>query len=388
MDNHQSIRDDLSALDDEGLTRSLRTLNESGGKIEWNGKPYINFSSNDYLNLANDTRVKAGAIKAIEEFGCGATASRLMAGHLAIHETLEQEIAAWLKLEQCLVFPSGFQANLGMVTSVSEESGAVFSDALNHASIVDGCRLSGAEISIFRHLDYEHLEELLESDQSSGRKLIVSDSVFSMDGDLADLVRLAELAGKYECLLAIDEAHALGVYGEGRGLCHALGVAPDIVVGTMTKSFGSGGGFIAAAAPFRSLFINKARSFIFSTGLSPACAGGALASLDVMRSDASLGTTLLQRSHEFRALLTDQGVDVPADDSQIIPIMIGENAHAVRVMNALLEDGILLAAVRPPSVPEGTARLRISVTLAHQSGDLEHAAQKIARALQPSGAHS
>lgn len=388
MNNQESINKDLAALDEDGLTRSLRTLQESGGKIEWNGKPYLNFSSNDYLNLANDPRLKAGAVQAVENFGCGATASRLMAGHLAIHESLEQNLAAWLQMDRCLVFPSGFQANLGMITSVADKSSVIFSDALNHASIVDGCRLSGAQIQIYDHCDCDHLEQLLKSTSAPGRKLIVSDSVFSMDGDHAPLTRLSELARKHDCLLAIDEAHALGVFGEGRGLCQALGITPDIIVGTMTKSFGSGGGFIASSAPFQSLFINKARSFIFSTGLAPACAGSALAAIDVMQNDPALGPELLRRSQLLRDQLSDNGVDVPDDNSQIIPIMIGSNAEAVRIMNALLDLGILLAAVRPPSVPEGTARLRISATLAHLDADLQHAAKTIAHALQPTRVHS
>jgi 8-amino-7-oxononanoate synthase len=388
MDNYQSIQNDLDALDDDGLTRSLRTLGESGGKIDWKGKAYLNFSSNDYLNLANDARLKAGAIRAVEEFGCGATASRLMAGHLAIHEELEQTLADWLGMDRCLVFPSGFQANLGMVTSVADSTSVVYSDALNHASIVDGCRLSGARVEIYKHANADHLEELLNATQTTGRKLIVTDSVFSMDGDHAPLARISELAKQHNCLLAIDEAHALGVFGSGRGLCHALKISPDIIVGTMTKSFGSGGGFIASSASFQSLFINKARSFIFSTGLAPACAGSALAAIDVMKQKSDIGVELLRKSRLFRDRLLKNGVDIPDDDSQIIPIMIGSNAEAVRIMNTLLDQGILLAAVRPPSVPEGTARLRISVTLAHEDIDLEHAAKTIAKVLKSSEIHS
>lgn len=388
MDLIQSIRDDLNALDHDGLTRTLRTLQETGGKIDWNGKPYLNFSSNDYLNLANDARVKESAIHAIETYGCGATASRLMAGHLAIHENLEQQLAAWLGMDQCIVFPSGFQANLGMITSVVDKTGIIYSDALNHASIVDGCRLSGAQIEIYKHCDCDHLKHLLTTTTAPGRKLIVSDSVFSMDGDHAPLKRLATLAKEYNCLLAIDEAHALGVFGDGKGLCHALGVLPDIVVGTMTKSFGSGGGFIASSLPFRALVVNKARSFIFSTGLSPVCAGAALGALAVMRNETQLGPELLRRSKLLRLRLTEHGVDVPDDDSEIIPIMIGNNAEAVRIMNTLLDQGILLAAVRPPSVPEGTARLRISVTLAHADADLDYAATSIAQVLHNAGVHT
>lgn len=388
MNNQDSINEDLAALEEDGLTRSLRTLPQSGGKIHYNDKPCLNFSSNDYLNLANDHRLKAAAIRAIEKFGCGATASRLMAGHLAIHESLEQNLAEWLGMERALVFPSGFQANLGMITSVADKSGVIFSDALNHASIVDGCRLSGAQIQIYKHRDCDHLEHLLKTTSAPGRKLIVSDSVFSMDGDHAPLTRLAELAKKHGCLLAIDEAHALGIFGEGRGLSQALGITPDIIIGTLTKSFGGGGGFIAGSTPLQSLIINKARSFIFSTGLSPACAGSALAAIEIFQTTPALGAALLRKSRLLRDHLTENSIDVPRDNSQIIPIMIGSNQEAVRVMNALLDQGILLAAVRPPSVPQGTARLRISLTLAHEDKDLQQAAAAIAQVLQPRKVHT
>ncbi|MFP6583160.1 MAG: 8-amino-7-oxononanoate synthase [Candidatus Hydrogenedentota bacterium] len=384
MSNHESIQEELAQLDELGLTRRLRTLQSSGGFVEWKGRNYMNLSSNDYLNLANDYRVKEGAIEAIEKFGCGATASRLMAGHFSIHEQLEEALSDWLGMDSCLVFPSGFQANLGMVTSLVNAEGAVFSDALNHASIVDGCRLSGAPIHIYDHADADHLETLLQSVTVTGRKLIVSDSVFSMDGDHAPLKRLTELARKYDCLLAIDEAHAIGIFGDGHGLCYQLNVRPDIIVGTLTKSFGSGGGFICSPDDFRSLFINRARSFIFSTGLSPACVGSALAALEVMRLNTDMGAELLVRSKSFRASLESEGVSVPDQDSQIIPIMIGENADAVHCMDELLKDYVLLAAVRPPSVPHGTARLRISLTRAHGEDDLANAAKLIAQVVQPS----
>lgn len=384
MPSHESIQRELTELDAQGLTRRLRTLQRSGGFVEMDGRRYMNLSSNDYLNLANDERVKAGAINAIEQYGCGATASRLMAGHLSIHEQLEQTLADWLGLDSCLVFPSGYQANIGMITSLVNSDGAVFSDQLNHASIVDGCRLSGAPIHIYHHRDMDQLESLLASVDVPGRKLIVSDSVFSMDGDHAPLEALANLAKRHHCLLAIDEAHAVGVYGEGRGLCHQLGIEPDVIVGTLTKSFGSGGGFIAGGDAFRTLFINRARSFIFSTGLSPSNAGSALASLEIMKDDSTLGTELLELARLFRQALASHGVEVPDEDSQIIPIMIGENEAAVHCMEQLLDEDILLAAVRPPTVPVGTARLRVSITRAHCEEDLQRAAKAIAQVVEHS----
>ena len=377
--NSESIQQQLEALEEKGLTRFLRTLPQSGGKITWNDRAYVNFSSNDYLNLANDPRVKAGAIAAVEEFGCGATSSRLMTGHLTIHEQLEAALAKWVNQETCLVFPSGFQANLGMVTSLVDKSGAVFSDALNHASLVDGCRLSRAQTHIYTHNDMAHLESLLQNTQVTGRKLIVSDSVFSMDGDHAPLKRLSELAQQYDCLLAIDEAHAIGIFGNGHGLCHALDVQPDVIVGTLTKALGSGGGFVAASRPIQDILINTARSFIFSTGLAPACAGSTLAALSVIESTPDLGDTLRTRAEYLRTHLRDNGLDIPNYDSQIIPIVIGDNTKTMDCMHTLIEQGILLTAVRPPTVPKGTSRLRLSLTLAHENSDLKEAAATIAK---------
>lgn len=380
--NIKQIEQQLKSLEAQGLTRFLRTLPQSGGKITWNDRAYLNFSSNDYLNLANDPRLKAGAIQAIEQYGCGATASRLMTGHLSIHEELEEALAGCVGLESCLVFPSGFQANLGMVTSLVDKTGAVFSDALNHASLVDGCRLSRAQTHIYDHCDMDQLESLLQKVDVPGRKLIVSDSVFSMDGDQAPLVRLAELALKYDCLLAIDEAHAMGVFGQGRGLCHELGVKPDVIMGTLTKALGSGGGFVATSNTIQTLLINTARSFIFSTGLSPACAGAAKSALAVLQDEPDLGETLLNKTAYLCEQLREHEVTIPEIQSQIIPILIGDNTAAMNCMNALIEQGILLTAVRPPTVPKGTARLRLSVTLAHEHADLEQAAKAIAKVVQ------
>jgi 8-amino-7-oxononanoate synthase len=377
----ESIQQRLSTLKEQGLTRFLRTLPHSGGKLCWNDRDYLNFSSNDYLHLANDTRVKAGAIAAVEEFGCGATSSCLMSGHLNIHEELEKVLASWVNQDACLVFPSGFQANLGMISSLVDKTGAIFSDALNHASLIDGSRLSRAQINIYNHCDMDHLESLLKDTKVSGRKIIISDSVFSMDGDLAPLKQLSTLAKQYNCLLAIDEAHAIGIYGSGHGLCHELNIHPDVIVGTLTKSIGSGGGFVASSHAIQSLLINTARSFIFSTGLSPACAGAALAALNVIESSHELGKNLLSQAHYLRTQLRDQGIEVPTYNSQIIPIIIGDNSLTVDAMNSLINESILLSAIRPPTVPKGTARLRMSVTLAHEKTDLTHAAQTIAKVL-------
>jgi 8-amino-7-oxononanoate synthase len=385
MHSDPSIQRELRQLDDDNLTRFLRTLSSVGGKVVIEGRPFLNFSSNDYLNLANDPRLKKAAQEAVEVYGCGATASRLMAGHLTIHGDLEARLAAWTGLEAALVFPSGFQANLGVITTLAGRDGAVLSDALNHASIVDGCRLAKAETHIYPHGDAARAADALRRVDVSGRRVMVTDTLFSMDGDVAPVAALSALAQEHGAYLAVDEAHALGVLGEGRGLCHEVGVRPDVMVGTLTKSLGSGGGFVAGSRDFIDLLLNKARSFIYSTGLAPACAGSALEALRILEMEPGLGEELLRRSDYLRAQLRGHGVDIPEDRSQIIPIPVGSNAAAMALSRALYDQGILVAGVRPPTVPEGTARLRISVTLAHDEADLMRLAGTLADALANAG---
>ncbi len=379
MYSGDSFEDEMAGLEEEGLRRKLVALPGAGGKLSIDGGEVLNFSSNDYLDLANDPRLKDAAKEAVDRYGCGATASRLMAGDLVLHEELDARLAGLVRQEAGLVFPSGFQANLGAITTLAGTDGVIFSDELNHASIVDGCRLARAQVHIFRHCDMDHLEELLRAHQGGGRKIVVSDAVFSMDGDLAPILRLRELADRHGAYLHIDEAHGLGVFGRGAGLCAELGVKADVVVANMTKALGSGGGFVAGSRDFIDLLVNKARSFIFSTGLAPACLGSALKAVDIVESEPDLGVELRHRSKLFRGMLQDKGFDVPDDPSQIIPLVVGSNEAAVAISGDLLERGLLITAVRPPSVPEGTSRLRISVTLAHSNEDLMEASEKIER---------
>ena len=385
MHSDPSIRHELQQLDDDELTRFLRTLSSAGGKVVVDDQPFLNFSSNDYLNLASDLRLKEAAKKSVDEFGCGATASRLMAGHLTIHAELEARLADWTGMEAALVFPSGFQANLGMLTTLAEAHGAVLSDALNHASIVDGCRLAKADTYIYPHCDALQAAALMKKLDVSGRRVVVTDTLFSMDGDHAPIEALSALTREHNAYLAVDEAHALGVFGNGRGLCHETGIRSDIIVGTLTKSLGSGGGFVAGSKDFIDLLLNKARSFIYSTGLAPPCAGSALEALRILEAEPGLGEELLSRSDFLRAQCRERGVEVPKDRSQIIPITIGSNATVMALSRALYDQGILVAGVRPPTVPEGTARLRISVTLAHEEADLVRLADTLAAVLAHAG---
>jgi 8-amino-7-oxononanoate synthase len=377
--HENEFADELEKLAGEGLLRSLTTRAHLGGKYVELGRTVLNFSSNDYLDLAGDERLKAAAIEAVTMLGCGATASRLMAGSHSLHETLEAKLAAFAGRETALVFGSGFLANLGVLAALAGRRTAVFADRLNHASLVDGARMSGARLFRYRHNDVGHLEELLKTNTGQ-RRVIVSDSVFSMDGDIAPIGDLAEVALRHGALLVIDEAHAIGVFGpDGGGVCRGLpSVCPDVIVGTLSKALGGYGGFAAGARELRELLVNKARSFIYSTALPPACLGSACEALDVIAAAPELGAALLTRAARFRAVLADLGFDTGASRSQIIPLMVGDNERALAFSRALKEKGVLAVAVRPPTVPPGTARLRLSVTLAHTEADLDHAASTLA----------
>jgi 8-amino-7-oxononanoate synthase len=375
--------DELRQIADAALYRTLRTLPATGGRFEWNGRTVLNFSSNDYLDLAGADSLKRAAHEAIDGYGCGATASRLMAGHLDIHDRLQQRLAAWLGMDAALVLGTGFQANLAVLTALTGPNDLIFSDQLNHASIIDGCRLSKAVTHRFAHNDMEHLERLLREHAGRGRRFIVTESVYSMDGDRAPAAELRRLADAFNAFWIVDEAHALGVFGpSGRGVCAEEGVSPDLLVGTLGKSLGGFGGFVAGSKPAVELLINRARPFIYSTGLPPACAASALAALDIVERDPELGATLLRRARGFTERLRRLGLHVPADPSQIVPVVLGSNATALAVAKRLVNTGILATAIRPPTVPVGTSRLRLSLTLAHTDEDLAWAAEHITQAVQ------
>lgn len=378
MTTHDSFSHELSRIREEGLYRSLIALPLPGGKLCKDGVHLLNFSSNDYLDLATDARLKRAAQEAIERYGCGAGASRLITGHLDIHAELETRLARFMNTDHALVFPSGYQANLGVLTALAGEGDRIFSDELNHASIIDGTRLSRAETTVYRHADMAHLEELLVATPRQTKKFIVSDAVFSMDGDLAPIEQLSELARRFDAFLIIDEAHAFGVFGEGRGLAAERGAHVDVIVGTMSKSLGGGGGFVAASHDICEILINKARSFIFSTALAPATLGSSIEALNILETETNLGATLLERSAYFQAELAQRGFELRTSPSQIAPIIIGENEAATTLSASLLDEGLLVVAVRPPTVAPGTARLRISLSLAHTKEDLTHAAQVLA----------
>jgi 8-amino-7-oxononanoate synthase len=374
------LENELAQIDEKGLMRDLRPFLSNGGKFVHNSNEILNLSSNDYLNLSRDPFVKKGSSEALEKYGCGATASRLVSGHLNIHEELENSLAELCGNEACLVFGSGFLANIGVLNVLSGRNDEVYADKLNHASLIDGVLLSGAKCFRYRHKDMAHLEMFLKKSKTVGLKIIVSDSIFSMDGDIAPIKDLMSLAKKYGALLIIDEAHAIGVFGRGGGICKELGAEfqPDVILGTLSKAFGGYGGFVVCSSIMRKYLINKARSFIYSTGLPPACIGSAIAAIQIINNKKNMGKILLKRAKEFYLYLTEAGFKMQKFESQILPLHVGDNLKAVEFSKELFDKyKILAVAIRPPTVPVGTARLRLSVSLAHSESDLKIAAEKI-----------
>ena len=324
----------------------------------------ISFASNDYLGLAAHPQVKLAAIAAIERFGTGAMASRLIVGTRSLHVELESHLAEWNLSERALVFSSGYSANLGVLTALGEQDVTLFSDELNHASIIDGCRLSKARTLIYRHLDLQHLQTLLR--QTPGRKIVVTESVFSMDGDTAPLPALAQLCSEHGALLVLDEAHA--------ALGPKLAATRDLQVlhvGTLSKTLGALGGFVAGSSRLIELLINRARTFIFTTGLSPADTAAALAAVRICQS---------QEGDQLRARLRTL-IDMlrPGHPSAIVPVTLGEDAAALAAASELRSAGIHVPAIRPPTVPKGTARLRVALSASHSEAMVRNLRDALAK---------
>ena len=363
------IADALNRLEDQGLrrTRSTRSTSCRAHRIEFDGQSLIQFSSNDYLGLAAEPLVPA-VRNAVDAVGWGSGSSPLISGHGAFHAELEQRLAQFEGTDAALLFPSGFAANLGAITALAGPGDAVFSDAKNHASIIDGCRLSGAQIIVFPHRDVTCLRSLLAESGDFRRRLIVTDGLFSMDGDLAPLDRLAELAEQFGAMLIVDEAHATGVFGaDGRGVSQHLGAEAGIHlrIGTLSKGLGSIGGFAAGSRAIVDWLVNRARSYIFSTALPEATAAAALEALRYVREEPHRRSQLRERSQLLRSELRQQGWDLGDSASQILPLYVGDPQDAVTLSAELRRAGLLVPAIRPPSVPPGEALLRISLSYAH-----------------------
>jgi 8-amino-7-oxononanoate synthase len=378
------ISEELEARREAGLDRQLVFRRSTGARLDAEGRPVLNFSSNDYLGLARHRQVLERAARTMERFGAGATASRLVVGSLDCHAELESRLAAFKGYPAALVFGSGYAANVGLVGSVAGHGDHVFLDRLAHASLVDAAILSRARVHRFHHNDVSHLERLLARAPATGRRLIVTESVFSMDGDLAPLADLARAAEHAGAMMLVDEAHATGVFGPGgAGLVRQSGgkAACNLAMGTLSKALGGYGGFVACTDEMAAWLTNGARSFIYSTALPPASVGAALGALDVLEQSPGMGAVLLERAVRLRGRLHEAGIDTGASASQIVPVMVGDNERAVDLHRRLLAEGVLAVPIRPPTVPPGTARLRLSVTIEHTDDDLDLAAEAIIRCM-------
>ncbi len=385
------IEDSLEATREAGLLRRMREVETATGpRIRIDGRDVLLLCSNDYLGLAGDPRVRRAAAETAERWGAGAGSSRLVSGNLTPHVELETRLAEFKRTEAAVLFGSGFLANLGVVAAIATKGGVVFSDELNHASLVDGCRLAGAETVVYPHGDVEALSEALG--KVAGRaKTIVTDSVFSMDGDVAPLEEIAGLAERHGARLIVDEAHATGTIGPGgRGLSSELGLEDriDIMVGTLSKALGSYGAYACCSETMAQYLVNNARPLIFSTGLPPAVAAAASESLRILgEEDASPGDrsglvdTLKSRALTFRTALAAEGFDVDANEIPIVPLIVGDAGEAMAVCEAALEKGVFAQAIRPPTVPEGTSRLRLTVMATHTQEDLKSAARMLAESV-------
>ena len=378
-----SFQTELDFLKQNHLHRSLRRIESPQGReVTAGGRRLLNFSSNDYLGLASDPRLAEAAAEAARRWGTGSGASRLLSGPLGIHHELEEKIAAFRREEAAIVFSSGFAANLGAIPALVGEGDAVWIDRFSHASIVDAARLSGARLRVYPHLDAEFLSRWLKRTRAR-RQLIVTDSYFSMDGDIAPLGELADLAGRHGATLMVDEAHATGVFGPtGRGLLEEAGLEgrAGVVMGTFSKAFGSSGGFVAGRKDLIEFLANRARTFIYTTGSSPASSAASVRAIEICQSDAAPRERLWRNVRLLRQRLEAAGFDLMRSRGPIIPVLVKDTARALGISEALLETGILLPAIRPPTVPQGTDRLRISVTAAHTEEDLARLVQSLRHA--------
>jgi 8-amino-7-oxononanoate synthase len=375
------IEDRLAEIRNRGLYRRMRCVSgPQGPRVLLDGKPVLLLCSNNYLGLADHPRVREATAEAAMRYGAGSGASRLVSGNMTIHRRLEEQLAAFEGSDACVLFGSGYLANVGAVSALAREGDVVFSDALNHASIVDGCRLARAETFIYRHLDVDHLEWGLRRAEGRG-SLIVTDGVFSMDGDVAPLAEIVELARRHDARLMVDEAHGTGVLGPGgRGAVAAAGLEHefDLIVGTLGKALGSYGAYVCSDQQMAKYLINTARTLIFSTALPPPAVAAAMAALGLLREQPRRVEKLQRNGAVLREALGESGMPVPAGDTPIVPLIVGDPTDAVRASERALERGIFAQAIRPPTVPAGSSRLRLAVMASHTKSELREAAAALA----------
>ncbi|MGZ8454139.1 MAG: 8-amino-7-oxononanoate synthase [Candidatus Binatia bacterium] len=371
------ISKELEALQDAGLYRRLRRVEgDQDSTLMLDGREVINFSSNNYLGIANHPALGAAAKAAIDRYGCGSGASRLISGNMTLHEELEAKLAEFKSTEAALVFNSGFQANIGILSTLAGEGDVILSDSLNHASIIDGCRLSKARTLVYAHCDLNGLEAALKQAASARRRLIVTETIFSMDGDEAPLADIVELAEKYDAMVMVDEAHGTGVFGaNGAGVVAKLALASRVLIqmGTLGKALGGFGAYVAGSRELCDLLINRCRSFIFTTSLPPAVMAMALAAVDLVQSEPQRRAALQQNCQKLQQGLSRLGFELGKSASPILPLIVGDAARCMALSAALLDRGVFAQGIRPPTVPLGTSRLRITLMATHSAGQIERA---------------
>lgn len=367
----------IQTLKDDNLYKPLVVMDTpSEARITVNGKlNAINLSSNNYLGLSNHPKVKAAAIKAVEEWGAGAGAVRPIIGTMRLHVELEKRLAEFKHVESALVFQSGFTANAGVIPTIMEDGDAIITDELNHASIIDGVRLSKAARKIYKHCDMNALEAALKETQDAKKRLIITDGVFSMDGDVAPLPDIMRLAEQYDAAVMVDDAHGSGVLGGGRGTAYQFGVHEkiDIQLGTLSKAVGVMGGYIAGSGPLIDWLIQRARPFLFSTGHPPAVAAAVLAALELMDTDPSFTERLWENARYWKAGLQQLGFDTGISETPITPVMVGDEGKAQQMQRELFEEGVLALAIVFPTVARGKARLRTMPSAMHSRQDFDDA---------------
>ena len=371
------LRERLASLKKAGLYRTLREHHgPQAATTLIDGKEVVQLSSNNYLGLANHPRLKAAAHEALERFGSGSGASRLVCGNLTLNGMLEDKIAAVKKQESALLFSTGYMANMGILAALMEERDIIFSDALNHASIIDGCRMSTAQVRVYPHKDMDALEKGLKESKHCRKRLVVTDGIFSMDGDIAPLPDLVSLAERYECMLMVDDAHAtgvLGAHGGGTREHFSLEGRVDITMGTLGKALGGFGAFVAGDHSLRAFLINRARPFIFTTGLPPAVIASGIAALELLEEEPALRVKLWENVAFFREGMETLGFDLLESETQIIPVLVGDASLTMQMGEMLFHEGVFVQGIRPPAVLQDSSRLRITIMATHTREQLEFA---------------
>lgn len=385
----ERLRKELKEIREKGNYREIRYLKPlSAGRILYNGKEMINLCSNSYLSLHSHPQVVKAAQSVIDEYGAGTCSSRSVSGSIDLYALLENEIAQFKGYEKGLIFSNGYMANIAIVSTLLDEDDTVYSDELNHSSIIDAIRLSRAERVIYRHLDMDDLERKLQDRQRRGQSFIISETVFSMDGDVVGLDQLYQLKRRYGAHLIIDEAHATGIFGEnGRGIEEVYGLSGsiDVQMGTFGKALGSFGAFVLGDPIILEYLINRARTFMYTTALPASTLAAARAALSVVRNEPSVRKELWESISYVRNRLSGLGFDLKKSEGPIVPIVIGEDAKAVDMQKMLLEKGVFLQAIRPPTVAPGTSRLRLTVIRGLEKEDIEQALDALAWAGRKAG---